>query len=113
MSSAFGERKGAFLGRQHNDPRVHTNNLYLEIAVGAGLLGLFCWLYWLWSLVRLAWPARGLAPVAGALASLTTFCVHGLVDAPLLFYSSGGLLMVIAGLAVHVHSPPRTSQSSV
>ncbi len=102
--STFQLRSKAFVGAAQHDPRMHSNNLYLELAVGVGLVGLLAFLAWWLSVIRSAWSARHRPTVAAALASTLVFCSHGVVDAPLFFYSSFGLFVVAAGLS-RAHVP--------
>ena len=39
---------GPYAGLAHFDPRVHSNNMYLEMLAGGGLAGglAFLWLWW-------------------------------------------------------------------
>jgi putative inorganic carbon (HCO3(-)) transporter len=67
----------------------HAHNLYLEIAVEMGLVGLGLFLLLVTAAARQAWRQRRLVgktgrPLAlGAAAALLAFLLHGLVDVPL------------------------------
>ena len=97
------------------DVRVHTNNMYLELFVGAGILGglLFLWLLW-----RAALPlARSLRAAGGrhfvaslgAAAALAAVLIHGLVDSFLTFTPTYVLIWITLGLAVRLAGPPGDS----
>jgi O-antigen ligase len=85
------------------DRRVHTNNMYLELVVGTGLLGV-CTLLWLALRTRpLVWQllAPGaVAEAAGVAAAVVAVLVHGLVDTFLGFTPLYILIALAFGLAV-------------
>lgn len=97
------------------DPRVHTNNMYLELFVGAGILGglLFLWLLWRAALplARALRAADGRHYVAslGAAAALAAVLIHGLVDSFLTFTPTYVLIWITLGLAVRLAGPPGDS----
>lgn len=111
---------GPALGLAAWDDRIHTNNLYLELLVGAGVAGLAAFLglvvavLWpaLRALARLARARRAETPpvgwaLAGCGAALVTFLLHGLLDM-FLEYSATYMLMwlvlgALAGLASRTH----------
>ncbi|MFN7984730.1 MAG: O-antigen ligase family protein [Vicinamibacterales bacterium] len=84
------------------DPRVHSNNMYLEVLAGTGLAG-FTALLWLgarsgqaaWACMR----GRGSALGLGLAAALTACAVHGLVDSFLSFTGTYIAMAVVCGLA--------------
>ncbi len=94
----------------------NTHNLYIEILVGLGVVGLasFLWIV-VGSLIRMhrlsrppPWECRGLA--AGLAAAMIAFLAHGLVDA------LTGTLMVpgmLIGLAASVHRLRHTPTTDV
>jgi hypothetical protein len=88
------------------DPRVHSNDMYIEVLAGSGALGLalFGWLCWRAGGVarRLALqPARGALAAYGpaAAAAIAAIALHGLVDSFLSFTSTYILMAVALGLA--------------
>lgn len=88
------------------DPRVHSNNLYLEVLAGSGLLGaaLFGWLCWRAALIarRAARrPARAATTAYGpaTAAAIVAIALHGLVDSFLGFTPTYILMAIALGLA--------------
>jgi hypothetical protein len=87
------------------DTRVHTNNLYLEVLVGAGLPGLAALLWLMAAAAASLWrrwltaaaPAK--TALAAALAVWATVAGHGLVDVFLAFTPTYVVLAIAAGLA--------------
>jgi hypothetical protein len=87
------------------DRRVHANNMYIEMAVGGGLVGgaAFAWLCWA-AARQLAKAVRGRrgAPLDSAAAALAAATVaiglHGLVDSFLSFTATYILIAVTLGL---------------
>ncbi len=83
---------------------IHSHNLFLDVGVEQGVLGLILLLailavcFWLLSDPRHAQPngrVRSLSLVCGALfSSLTVLCLHGVVEDPL--YGSRALLILLA-----------------
>lgn len=86
-----------------SDPRVHTNNMYLELLVGTGLLGAAA-LAWfglrLFELLRRLFIAVPAGEAIGVAAATVAILVHGLVDAFLAFTPLYILIAVTLGLAV-------------
>jgi hypothetical protein len=96
---------GRYAGIDRPDPRVHANNMYLEILAGAGLPGLAA-LLWLVIAVVAALARRTLtAPrdrvfaAAAFLAAVIVIAGHGLVDSFLSFTSTYLTFAVVAGAA--------------
>ena len=95
---------GEFAGLGHADPRVHSNNMYLEIIVGAGILGALAFAWLSWRLLRhlasmLIGPALPAAATSGALAAaVLAIALHGLVDSFLTFTPTYILIAVVVGL---------------
>jgi O-antigen ligase len=82
------------------DPRVHSNNMYLELLTGTGALGLACAV---WIGVRIArrsaGAVRGSPARAGIAAACAAIAVHGLVDSFLGFTGTYIAIAVALGLA--------------
>jgi O-antigen ligase len=97
---------GEYAGLPHFDTRVHSNNMYLEMVVGGGILGglAFGWLCVraFGAFVRAVQRAdRAMASaVAGVAAGGVAIALHGLVDSFLSFTGTYVLISVTLGLAV-------------
>ncbi|MDZ4717494.1 MAG: O-antigen ligase family protein [Roseiflexaceae bacterium] len=100
---------GPYIGMQRWDTRIHTNNVYLELLVGAGLLGLMTFLSLIGAQVvqatialresrsgGLMQPQLRWALLACMLA-LTAFLIHGMLDAFLGFMTTNLLLWMLLG----------------
>jgi hypothetical protein len=91
------------------DPRTHSNNMYLEVLTGGGLLGAcsFGWLLWraagsFFSGAAHA-SASGLAPIgAGIAAAGMAIALHGCVDSFLSFAPTYVLFSLTLGLAAAI-----------
>ena len=88
------------------DPRVHSNNMYLEILAGGGLVSLaaFAWLFWR-SVKAFGAAARArsrhVAALGSALAAAgVAIGLHGLVDSFLTFTATYITSAIVLGLAV-------------
>lgn len=95
---------GEHAGIERADRRVHTNNMYFEMFVGAGVAGglLFIWLLW-----RIVAPLRRaysrsdgshLVVTLGVAAAVATVLVHGLVDSFLTFTPTYVLIWAVFGV---------------
>jgi hypothetical protein len=101
---------GPRVGLTSWDTRVHTNNTYLEVLVGSGLIG-FATLLWL--LLAAAWSTIGRLAAANAdtvrfVAATTSaglaITAHGMVDSFLTFTSTYVAFAIAAGLHYsHAH----------
>jgi hypothetical protein len=105
---------GDFLAMPVSDPNIHTNNLYIEWLVGAGLPGLLAFLWLSWRLWRLA--RRALGPVdeqwiwGVALAvGLFSWYLHGLLD---FFFEFTPTYVAFAFVAGLLASGPSGSDAS-
>lgn len=80
----------------------HAHNLYLDLMIEQGGLGLLAWLWLLATAAVLVWRsarAGGLPPLTGAAAlALLVTALHGLVDDPLYSSLAAPLLFVPAAL---------------
>jgi O-antigen ligase/polysaccharide polymerase Wzy-like membrane protein len=98
---------GGYAGLASADPRVHSNNMYLEVLVGGGFAGglAFAWLCWR-AAEQFAGAARRAAgpqmAAAGAavLAAGAAIAFHGLSDSFLGFTATYILIAITIGLAV-------------
>jgi O-antigen ligase len=93
---------GSYSGRANADPRVHSNNMYLEMLAGGGLLvgAAFAWLCW-----RTATEARRLfrspdsdARQFGVAAAVVAIALHGMFDSFLSFTATYIVIAVVLGL---------------
>jgi O-antigen ligase len=94
---------GDYAGIVNADSRVHSNNMYLEVMAGTGVLGglAFVWLMWRASGRILALCLRrDLALGAGVAAAGIAIAAHGIVDAFLGFTATYILIAITLGLAV-------------
>src|SRR5437762_12045914 len=62
---------GDYAGIEHPDPRMHSNNMYVEVLAGSGVIGFaaFAWLCWRASRIATAaalQPSSDLAAAFGA-----------------------------------------------
>ena len=96
---------GAYAGLVGADERTHSNNMYLEMLAGGGLLvaAAFGWLLWRAASCAVA-IARGAghlgAPALGVAAALSAVAVHGSVDSFLGFAPTYVCFSLILGCAV-------------
>lgn len=101
----FRHTYGPRLGLQVWDDRVHTNNLYLELLAGAGVVGLLAFLALAGATLRAGWgglaapprPPAETALLAGALLGVAAFLGHGLLDVFLAFTPTYALLWAMVG----------------
>ena len=95
---------GAYLGLANTDERTHSNNMYLEMLAGGGLLAAaaFAWLVWRTAAVAssLAHRGAGTGLALGLAAALLAIAVHGAVDAFLGFAPTYVLFSLTLGCAV-------------
>jgi hypothetical protein len=110
-ADTFRLRYGAFLAPGRWDPRMHANNLYLELLATTGILGLATWAALLVTLFTRR--PRGPSMIEGALvASLGVFTVHGVLDSFLEFYGVMGLFWIMAGACAGLDTPGPPEQSA-
>jgi O-antigen ligase len=103
----FRLRYGSYAGLAGADARAHSNNMYLEVLAGGGLLGMagFLWLFWrsLVGFISAAFLARDpqMAALGASVAAAgAAIAVHGLVDSFLSFTAIYILSAITLGLAV-------------
>jgi O-antigen ligase len=89
------------------DPRVHSNNMYLEVLTGGGIiLGLaFLWLLWragrgVWTLVAGPAGADVASLTTGVVAAAAAIAIHGLSDSFLSFTGTYVAIAITLGLVV-------------
>ena len=87
-----------------SDARIHSNNMYLEVLAGGGIVAAvaFAWLLWTAARMYAAGIARadGSAAMATALAAAgIAMLVHGMVDAFLEFTPIYTMFSLTLGLA--------------
>ncbi len=85
---------GAYAGIATPDQRTHSNNMYLEVLTGTGLVGAAAFAWLLWRIGRSADAAN-----LGALCALGAIAVHGFVDSFLSFAPTYVLFGMTLGLA--------------
>jgi hypothetical protein len=101
----FRLRYGQFAGLLAADERVHSNNMFIEMIVGGGLIGglAFLWLTWRSAGCCVAAVARSTHPqltcALGVAAAGTAVCVHGMLDSFLSFTPTYVLIALTLGLA--------------
>jgi O-antigen ligase len=96
---------GEYAGLPEFDPRIHTNNMYLEMVVGGGIVGglAFAWLCAcaFTEFLRCARrPGPQAAAAAGVVAGGAAIALHGIVDSFLSFTCTYVLISITLGLAV-------------
>jgi hypothetical protein len=94
---------GAYAGVPGADPRTHSNNMYLEVLAGGGLVAgaAFAWLLWRAAgdaAALLRAPAGG-AAAAGIFAATIAIAVHATVDSFLSFAPTYVLFALTLGCA--------------
>jgi O-Antigen ligase len=97
---------GSYLGLAGTDQRTHSNNMYLEVLAGGGLLAAaaFAWLLWRSAACAIAiarrTPPAHAALAIGLAAALLAIAVHGSVDSFLSFAPTYVLFSLTLGCAV-------------
>jgi hypothetical protein len=97
---------GAQLGASRWDTRVHANNMFLEVLVGSGVVGLVAFLWLLAALAKSLWHRVQIAAAdervaaAVALTLLVVVVGHGVVDSFLSFTSTYVMFAVTCGWAL-------------
>jgi hypothetical protein len=91
------------------DPRVHSNNMYLEVVSGGGVVAGLCLAWLLWRAGRVAlstlWQSSETAVVGNAAGAVcAAIAVHGLADSFVSFTATYTLIAVALGLLVSNHT---------
>jgi hypothetical protein len=89
---------GEYAGLKNADPRLHSNNMYLEMLAGSGLLGGAAFLWFLWRAAGVFVSSAVLEP--GVAAAGLAIAIHGMVDSFLGFAPIYLLFALTLGLAV-------------
>jgi hypothetical protein len=96
---------GKYAGLPDSDARVHTNNMYLEVLVGGGLLTGIAFFWLLWAASRQIVALLGVRAAAfpatltsGIVAAAAAIALHGLVDSFLGFTGTYILTAITLGL---------------
>lgn len=97
---------GAYARLVPADPRIHSNNMYLEVLAGGGLVGglAFAWLMWraarsVLDALRLAVGRHEAMAAAGIAAACAAIALHGTLDSFLSFTPTYVLIAVTLALA--------------
>jgi hypothetical protein len=95
---------GDYAGITLADPRMHSNNMYLEVLAGAGVLGALAFAWLLWRSAKIAVMAA-----AGIAAACASIALHGVFDSFLSFTPTYVLISVTLGLASGVRRATDTA----
>ena len=105
---------GPYAGLTDFDTRVHSNNVYLEVLAGGGVIGfaMFAWFCFaatstVVTMVRTA-DSRTASLAGGVAAAVAAIALHGLVDSFVSFTPTYVLIAVTLGLASCSFSLSRT-----
>jgi hypothetical protein len=97
---------GSYLGLAGTDDRTHSNNMYLEVLAGGGLLAATAFVWLLWrsaacasSLLKAAPPASA-ALALGLAAAMLAIAIHASVDSFVSFAPTYVLFSLTLGCAV-------------
>jgi O-antigen ligase len=108
---------GSYARLRNADTRTHSNNMYLELIVGAGLMGaLACgWLFWriatvVGAAVRTATVSTHMTASIGVAAAVVAIGVHGLLDSFLSFTPTYVLIALTLAMA-HASADPATVET--
>jgi hypothetical protein len=98
---------GDYAGIAGADPRVHSNNMYLEMLAGGGLVGGLAFIWFCWQAARrvvrpVVRPSdpRVATMAAAVSAAAAAIALHGLADVFLGFTGTYILIAIVLGLAV-------------
>jgi O-antigen ligase len=94
---------GAYSGLRDADTRTHSNNMYLEVLAGGGVLAAIAFLWLLWRAGRTLVGIAGLGPLPlGVAAAGAAIAIHGLVDSFLSFAPTYILFAMTLGFAAAI-----------
>jgi hypothetical protein len=88
-----------YAGLAAGDPRIHSNNMYLEVLAGAGLAGVLAFAWLLWSIARVTMSTVADPASLAIGAAVLAIAVHGTVDSFLSFASTYVLFAMTVGFA--------------
>jgi hypothetical protein len=96
---------GPYAGLTNADPRIHSNNMYIEMLVGGGVPAGLAFLWLVWRAVRCAAgsvriTADRVAEASAIAAAVLAFLLHGMVDSFLSFTPTNVSISITLGLAV-------------
>jgi hypothetical protein len=97
---------GPYAGVAEPDTRITSNNMYLEVLAGTGLVGLaaFGWLAWrlqdAMRAIARALPADAASIYSGVIAAVVAIAVHGLLDSFLTLTPTLVVISLTLGLAM-------------
>jgi hypothetical protein len=97
---------GAYAGVANADPRVTSNNMFLEVLTGSGILGTAAFLFLCWRTrgvirgVRRRLPPAAWSIYSGVAAAAFAIVLHGLVDSFLTFTPTYLVISLTLGLAI-------------
>jgi len=95
----------SYAGPGASDTRTHSNNMYLEMLAGGGLLAAGAFAWWLWAAGRMCAAglvratAAGSAIAVGVAAAAIAMALHGVVDSFLAFAPIYVIFSLTLGLA--------------
>jgi hypothetical protein len=96
-------RYGAPAGFANFDRRVHSNNMYIEVLVGGGIVAALTFGWLCWVVARQSWGALQRSRIGAALAAAAiAIALHGLADSFLGFTPTYVLFSVVLGLTTAV-----------
>jgi hypothetical protein len=102
-----------YAGLATGDPRIHANNMYLEILAGAGVAGALAFGWLLWSIARVTRSSTLANPASLAMtAALLAIAVHGTVDSFLSFAPTYVLFAMTLGFAHATNDSRLTSMAN-
>jgi hypothetical protein len=107
-----------YLGLAESDTRVHSNNLYLEVLTGSGIVGAAACVWFLWRVVRMVAAQRrrlsgqAAAVYTGVASAGVAYLAHGVLDSFMTFTPTAFASALILGLAIAPSLWPRPAQEA-